>query len=305
MIVNQVAAAESSESSLISSMQDIEKTLIQVTALQNNSAFDLTTVRLTVDKLERDFRQSVLDAIQYEHISEDVRKQAGGLKEKILGVKKELNIDPVDSTGPKLKLDLNLHPDPNVTASWASYNLLQVQGQRLIDGSVVYPHFLTNYRNTCTDATLCTAAFLLNQEHHVDRTKLRLDGNNTFDLFEAASEVDSSWKPQLFTAFDSSLFSQLNPTQIYIVRNGQQGGVGHFSVWFNARGNWYQSKDPRVGLLQLTDRGRITSQAQQYFIQQSKNYEWGEGFGKYGIHALTLYSDVAFNLLSQQATEMK
>ncbi len=302
MIVKQVTAAESLESTLIRTMRDIEKTLMQVIGFRNNPAANLTTVCLSLVKLEDDFRKNVLNVLQGKEVSADVREKASKIKEKILGVKAELNID---STGPKLKLDLNLHSDPNVTASWASYNLLQVQGQRLIDGSVVYPHFLTNYRNTCTDATLCTAAFLLNQEHHVDRTKLRLDGNNTFDLFEAASEVDSSWKPQLFTAFDSSLFSQLNPTQIYIVRNGQQGGVGHFSVWFNVRGNWYQSKDPRVGLLQLTDRGRITSQAQQYFIQQSKNYEWGEGFGKYGIHALTLYSDVAFNLLSQQATEMK
>ncbi len=302
MIVKQVTAAESLESTLIRTMRDIEKTLMQVIGFRNNPAANLTTVCLSLVKLEDDFRKNVLNVLQGKEVNADVREKASKIKEKILGVKTELNID---STGPKLKLDLNLHPDPNVTASWASYNLLQVQGQRLIDGSVVYPHFLTNYRNTCTDATLCTAAFLLNQEHHVDRTKLRLDGNNTFDLFEAASEVDSSWKPQLFTAFDSSLFSQLNPTQIYIVRNGQQGGVGHFSVWFNVRGNWYQSKDPRVGLLQLTDRGRITSQAQQYFTEQSKNYEWGEGFGKYGIHALTLYSDVAFNLLSQQATEMK
>ncbi len=297
MIVKQVTTLETEFKKI---MSEIQKNLIQITALRNNPMANLATVNLALVSLEDDLRCNVLNAMQNAVVSADVKQQANKLKAKTLETRAQLNMN---TTGSDLYLDRSSKAD--IKESWIRFDQLQAQGQRLVAGELVYPSFLASYKNTCTDAALCTAAFLLNQEHQVDRTRLRSDGNNEFDLFEAAFNVDSSWTPKMHQAFDSSLFSQLNSTQIYIVRNGLQGGGGHFAIWFNVCDNWYQSKDPSVPLLQLTDRGRITSQAKQYFSLQSKGFSWGNNFGEYGIQLLSLFSGDIFPLFSQKVSEMK
>ncbi len=297
MIVNQLTALEGR---LKNTMSEIQQNLIQIRSFRNNSGANLVTVHSTLEWLERDLKHNVLNLMRHEGVSSSIRQQAYAIKAKILEAKTQLNMN-------KTNLHLNLEPDAesDVRLSWTRFNQLQAQGQRLVAGELVYPRFLTSYKNTCTDAALCTAAFLLNQEHLVDRTRLRSDGNNTFDLFEAAFSVDPNWMPETHQAFDSALFNQLNSTQIYIVRNGLQGGGGHFAIWFNVRGNWYQSQDPSMPLLQLTDRGRITSRAHRYFSVQSKGFPWGNNFGDYGIQILSLFSGDIFPLLSQKVFEMK
>lgn len=286
MTVNQVNTVRPS---LSEQMTEIKTTLMQVVGLRNNPDVNLSTVRRVIESLEEDFRQNVLNVMRSGAPSAELKQQARALKKDLLDAK-------------ALKLDPN--PEPDVQASWLKFTLLQAQSKKLAAGAIVYPRFLADFQNICADATMCTAAFLLNQDHFVAQSALRPDGNNSVDLFECAQLIDPSWKPDMHMVLEKSLFRSLNSTQIYIARNGENGGRGHFTVWFNAEGNWYQSQDSQVELLQLTERGDITTEAQQYFADQSDGVSWGSGFGEFGIQTLVVDADI-FSLLSEAFLRMR